>query len=89
MVWLLMGLIAAAAGVALLHITAVRLRNDAELRDLIYRARELRRRHEERIAALRAGVRDEPASDVVIIDEDEEDATPAEEAPTPERRRAA
>jgi len=91
MAWLLMGLVAAAAAIALLHIIAVRLRNDAEMRDLILRARELRRAHEERIAALRAGVRAEPASDVVIIDEDEDehDATTAEDAPPPQRRRAA
>lgn len=81
--WLAVAGVAGAAAVGLLHILAVRIRNDREIADLYRVAMDIRRRHEARMLALRGGVHvDDDAFDVVIVDEDDEapEAAPAEPA---------
>jgi len=75
--WLAILGVGAACAIGLLHIAAVRIRNDRELAELRDRATELRHRYEERIAALRGGVHlvGEEAGDVVIVDEAPEQPT--------------
>ena len=69
---LLIMLISAITAVGVLHIIAMRLRNDAELRILVRSAVDARARHEARMHELRTGV---VAGDVVIVaaDDAEED----------------
>jgi hypothetical protein len=83
--WLAVAGVAGAAAVGLLHILAVRIRNDREIADLYRVAMDIRRRHEAKMRALRGGVHiDEEAFDVVIVDDADE---PAAE-PAPARRAA-
>ena len=79
--WLAMLAVGGACAVGLLHIAAVRLRNDREMTDLLDRATELRRRHEERIAALRGGVH--------LVGESPDEAIVVDEAPEQPARKAA
>lgn len=66
---LLILFIAACAALGVLHIIAMRLRNDAELHILVQCALEARARHEARMHALRTGAveGDAVAGDVVIV----------------------
>jgi hypothetical protein len=68
--WLAMLAVGAGCAIGLLHIAAVRIRNDREMAELFDRAMALRRRHEERIAALRGGVHlvGEAPEEAIVVD---------------------
>ncbi|MFG0274638.1 MAG: hypothetical protein ACF8QF_06245 [Phycisphaerales bacterium] len=87
--WLAVTGVAGAAAIGLLHIVAVRIRNDREIGELFRIAMDIRRRHEARMDALRGGVHlDDEAFDVVIVDEDDDIPGEAPIAPEPARRAA-